>query len=149
MCRFLQSCSNVRRMSCFWWQLTHNITFHIIGLSLKKSCFEINMQKRSDPLLAAISQLFRNQGLVETWESVCMYSFYLSWKPLNTNLAFALRKMPCLSVLMVSTPSSCHIISRIELPHVDEIKNLVVNHGSGLQMFCFSKLFVVSSYFLS
>ena len=43
--RFLQSCSNVRRMSCFWWQLTHNITVHIRGLSLKKSCFEIKVEK--------------------------------------------------------------------------------------------------------
>ena len=45
-------------------------------------------------------------------------------------------------------PSSGHIISRLELPHVDEIKNLVANPGFVLQMFRFSKLFVVSSYFL-
>ena len=45
VCRFLQSCSNVKRMTCFWWQLTHNVTVHITRLSLKKSCFEINMKK--------------------------------------------------------------------------------------------------------
>ena len=54
--------------------------------------------------------------------------FYLSWKPLNTHLAFALRKLPCLSVLMVEHPSSGHIISRLEHPHVDEIKKLRCQH---------------------
>ena len=44
-------------------------------------------------------------------------------------------------------PSSGHIISWLDLPHVDEIKNLVDNPGSLLQMFRLSKLFVVSSYF--
>ena len=39
---FLQSCSNVRRMTCLWWQLTHNITIHTIRLSLKESCLKIN-----------------------------------------------------------------------------------------------------------
>ena len=45
VCRFLQSCSNVRRMTCFGWRLTHDITVHIMGLSLKKNRFEINMKK--------------------------------------------------------------------------------------------------------
>ena len=44
-CRFLQSCSNFWWMTCFWWQLAHNITIHIIRLSLKKGCFEINVEK--------------------------------------------------------------------------------------------------------
>ena len=44
VCRFLQSCSNVRRMTCFWWQLTHNITAHTIRLSLKESCLKINVK---------------------------------------------------------------------------------------------------------
>ena len=47
ICRFLQSCSNVWRMTCLWWQLTHNITVHILRLSLKKGCFEINVEKIS------------------------------------------------------------------------------------------------------
>ena len=42
--RFLQSCSNVWRMTCFWWQWTHNITVHIIR-PLMKCCFEINVKK--------------------------------------------------------------------------------------------------------
>ena len=54
-------------------------------------------------LLAAIWQLIRNPGLVEARESVCWSSFCLSWKPLNTHLAIVLKKLPCLSVLTVST----------------------------------------------
>ena len=50
---------------------------------------------------------------------------------------------------MVEHPSSCHIISRRNLPCVHDIKNLVVNSGFVLEMFCFNKLFTVSSYFLS
>ena len=34
-----------RRMTCFWRQLTHNITIHISRLSLKEGCFEINVKK--------------------------------------------------------------------------------------------------------
>ena len=40
---------------------------------------------------------------MEAGESVCWYSFCVSWKSLNTHVSFALRKLPCLSVLMVST----------------------------------------------
>ena len=32
-------------MTCFWWQLTHNITVHILRLSLKKGCLKINVEK--------------------------------------------------------------------------------------------------------
>ena len=40
-CRFLQSSSKKWRMTCFWWQLTHNITVHILRLPLKRGCLEI------------------------------------------------------------------------------------------------------------
>ena len=43
--KFLQSSSNIWRMTCFWWQLTHDITVHIMRLSLEKGCFEINVEK--------------------------------------------------------------------------------------------------------
>ena len=44
-------------------------------------------------------------------------------------------------------PSSGHIIFRLDFLQVDLIKNLVVNRGSALQLFCLSKLFAVSSCF--
>ena len=43
MCRILQSCSKIWWMMCFWWQLTYDITIHIIRLFLKRGCFEINV----------------------------------------------------------------------------------------------------------
>ena len=46
-------------------------------------------------------------------------------------------------------PSSGHIIFRFDLPHVNEIKNFIINTGFALKTFCFSKPFLVSSYFLS
>ena len=46
-------------------------------------------------------------------------------------------------------PSSGHMVLRFDLRHVSEIKNLIVVPGFVLKMFRFSKLFVVSSYFLS
>ena len=45
-------------------------------------------------------------------------------------------------------PSSGHIILRFELPHINEIKNLIISSGFPLEVFRFSKLLVVSSYFL-
>ena len=44
ICRLLQSCSDERRMACFCWQLTHNITTHTIRLSVKESCLKINVK---------------------------------------------------------------------------------------------------------
>ena len=32
-------------MICFVWQLAHNITIHIMRLSLQKGCFEFNVEK--------------------------------------------------------------------------------------------------------
>ena len=46
-------------------------------------------------------------------------------------------------------PSSGHIISRLGLPHVDEIKTSLSTQDLYSRCVCFSKLFVVSSYFLS
>ena len=37
-------------------------------------------------------------------------------------------------------PSSGHIIFRFDLPHVNEIKNLIINQGFALNTFCFSNL---------
>ena len=42
--KFHQSCSNVRRMTCFWWQLAHNITIHTIRMSLNERCLEIDVK---------------------------------------------------------------------------------------------------------
>ena len=59
-----QTRSNKRRMTRFWWQLTHNITIHTIRLSLKESGLKICV-RMFQFLLDAIWQLIRNPGLVE------------------------------------------------------------------------------------
>ena len=75
-------------VTCFWWQLTHNITVHIIRLFLKKSCLKINVKKIPTSAGCHLAT-HPNPGLVETGESVCWYSFCVSWRPLNTHQAFA------------------------------------------------------------
>ena len=84
------------------WKLAHNITVHITRLSLQKSCSEINV-KQSPSSAGCHLTAHSNPGLVEAGESVCKYSFCLSWKPLHTHLAFALRMLSCLAVLIVGT----------------------------------------------
>ena len=129
------------RMTCFWCQLPHNITVHTVRRSLKESCLKINVKKNFQLLLAASWQLIRSAGLVEAGESVCWCAGNLS----NTHLAFALRKLPCSSVLMVTTQSSGHTSFRFGLPQANKIKKLIVNKGCVLKILCFSTLFVVSS----
>ena len=106
-------------------------------LSLKKSRFEINMQKIQSILgkLLPFDNLFEIQVLWnQSNQSVSI--FCLSWKPLNTHLDFCSAEVALLVRLNGEHSSPCHIISRLDFPHVDEIKNLVVNPGSVLKMFC-------------
>ena len=42
--RFLEPCSKTWRMTCFWWQLTNNVTIHTMRLSLMEGCPEINVK---------------------------------------------------------------------------------------------------------
>ena len=103
--------------------------------------------KRSHPLLAAMWQLVGNPGPVEAGNSfvdipfACFGYFLILIWPWLEEVALFVR-------LDREHPSSGHVLSRLDLPHVDEIETLVVNPGSVLQMLCFTKLFAVSSYFL-
>ena len=146
ICSFLWSCSNVMWI---WWQLTHHILVHIIRLSLKDSCLEINV--RIVPSFAAC-HLATHPKSGPLWKqgkpSADIPSVFLG----NLSVPFwplPLKKIPLMIRLDGEHPSSCHTNSRLNLLHVDEIKNIVVNLGFVLKVFCFSELFVVSSYFLS
>ena len=68
ICRFLQSGSNIWRMTCFWWQLTHDITVHIIKLPFQKGCFEINVKNNSSEILVLWKQVNRSVG----YPSACL-----------------------------------------------------------------------------
>ena len=46
-------------------------------------------------------------------------------------------------------PSSGYIISRFDFSQINKIEDFVFNPGFVLQMFCFSRLFVISSSFFS
>ena len=46
-------------------------------------------------------------------------------------------------------PPSGYSISRVDRPYIDKIENVIVKTRLVLQMFYFSKLFVISSYFFS
>ena len=74
----------------------------------------------------------------------------MSWKPRSTYPSSLCPEEVALLVgLDGKYPSSGHIILLFELPRVNEIKNLIVNRGFPLEVFRFSKLLVVSSFFLS
>ena len=146
MCRFLQSCSDVRRMTCFCWQLTHNITTHTIRLSLKESCLKINGK---DVAIFAGSRVTTHPKSRSCGSRrICLLTFLLFvLKTSQYPPGFCLEEVTLFVCLDGEHPSPSHIISRLNLPHVDEIKNLVINPGFLLLVLCFSKLFVVSSYY--
>ena len=103
-------------MTCFWWQLTHDITVHIIRLPLKKGCFEINVEK-IPTLLAAIWQLIRNPGLVDARESVCWLSFCLVLQTSQYPSGLCPEEVALLVSLDGEHPLSGHIVLRLDLPH--------------------------------
>ena len=113
-------------MTCFWWQLTYDITIHIIRLYLKKGCFEIKMRK------------------IPTFAGCLLATRPKSWScgrrgiGLQVILLFVLessrypsRLCPEEVALLVGLdgkyPSSSRIILRFELPQINEVKNLILS----------------------
>ena len=135
-------------MTCFWWQLANNITVHIIRLSLKKSCFEINVEK--DPILCWL--LSDNSFEIQVqWKQENLSANYLFLFVLESS-QYPSRLYPEEVALLVGFyfkyPSTCYVMLRFEFPQINEVKNLIVNRGFPLEVFRSSKLLVVSSYFL-
>ena len=103
------------------------------------------LDQYSKLLLAAIWQLIRSPGLVNAGNrsvgdsSVCLGNLAAPIWPRGI----------CIFVgLDGKYPSSGHIILRLGLPHINEIKNLIFDPVFPLKVFRLSKLLVVSSYFL-
>ena len=146
--RFLQSCSNTWRMTCFWWQLTYGMTIHMIRLSLKKGCFEINVEKITT--FAGCHLATHPKSWSCGSKGIGLYVILLL--VLETS-QYPSSLRPEEVALLVSLdgeyPSSGHMVLRFDLPQINEIRNLIVNPGFPLEVFRFSKLLVVSSYFLS
>ena len=134
---FFQSRNNKWWVICFWWQLTYDITVHIIRLSLKEGCFEISVAK---PIFHWLS--FSNSPeILVLWMLGILSSSNLF--VFLRNLAMPIQSFPGEVALFVGLdgekPSSCEVL-RFELPHVNEVNNLIVNPGFALEVFCFSKL---------
>ena len=105
-------------MPCFWWQFTNNITVHTIRLSLKESCLKINVK---DLQTFAGCQLAthpksRSCGI----RRICLLMlllFVLVTSQCPSGLC--LEEVALFVCLDGEHPSSGHIISRFNLPHVD------------------------------
>ena len=118
-------------MTCFWWQLAHNITIHIIRLSLKKGFF------------------WDECGKIPTFAG-CHFATHPKSKSSGT-------RRICLQVILVFVLESSEYPSRLCPVEVallvnflksTKSKNFMVNLGFPLDVFRFTKLLVVSSYFL-
>ena len=132
-CRFLQSCSNIWRMTCFWWQLTpHHGSHH--KAALEERLFWDQCEKIptfAGCHLATHSKSWfcgsRGLGLLEILLPVLGTSKYPS--------GLCPEEVALLVSLDGEHPSSGHIVLLFGLPHVNEIKNLIVNPGFVLKMF--------------
>ena len=80
-----------RWMTCFWWQLAHNIPIQIIRLSLKKGCFEIHLEMI--PTFALSCQLATHAKVWSCGSRLVhidlLRNSAWSRKPRSTQLAFA------------------------------------------------------------
>ena len=115
-------------MTCFWWQLTHNITTHTMRLSLKEGCLKINVKNVSTfagchsathPKSGSCGS--RGVGLLKFLLFVLETSRYPS--------GLCLEEVTLFLRLNGEHPSSGHKISRPNLHYVNKIKNLVVTPG--------------------
>ena len=107
------------------------------------------MWKMFSLLLAAIWQLIRNPGLVESrWICLVIFLLFIS-ETSQYPSCLCLEEITLFVRLDGKHPSSGYVIPRIDFPQINKIENCIVNQGFVLQVFCFSKLFVISSYFFS
>ena len=124
--KFLQFCSNTRMMTCFWWQLTHNITIHTIRLSLKESCLKINVQ--NVPTLAGCHLATHPKSRSCGSRGICLLIFLLFVSETSQYPScLCLEKVSLFVRLDGEHPSAGYIISRFDLPQINKIENFIVN----------------------
>ena len=134
-------------MTCSWWKLTHNITIHTVRLSLKESCLKINV--KNVPTFVGCHLATHPTSRSCGSRGICLLIFLLF--VLETSQypsGFCLQEVTLFVRLDGEHPTSGYIISRFDLPQINKIENFIVNPGFVLQVFCFSKLFVISSLML-
>ena len=113
VCRFLQSCSNIRKMTCFWWQWIHYITIHTLRLSLSENCLKINVK---DVPTLAVCHLATHPKSTScgSWR-ICLLIFHMFF--LETS------QYPSGFCLKEETLFVRLIVFRFDLPQAKEIKN--------------------------
>ena len=118
----------IRWMTCFWLQFTHNVSFHTIRLSSKESCLKINV--KNGPTFAGCHLATHPKSGSCGSKGIRLLIFLLF--VLETSQypsGLRLEEVTLFVRLDGEHPSSSHRISRLNLPHVNEIKNLIVNPG--------------------
>ena len=128
MTRFLQSCSDIRRMTCFWWQLTHNIAIHTMRLSLKESCLKINV--KNVPTLAGchLATYPESGSCGSRWIRRLIFLLFVSETSQYPSF-LSLKEVALFVRLDGEHPSSAYIISRFDLPQMNKIENFIVKPG--------------------
>ena len=134
-------------MTCCWWQLADDITVNIIGLSLKKSFHEIDVKQI--PSFAGCDLATHSKSWSSRSRGISLLVFLLLVLESSSYPSGCPEEVALLVGLDGDYPSSGYVVSRLDLPHINEVKNLIVSPGFVLMMFSFSKLLVITSYFLS
>ena len=128
VCRFLQSCCNIRWTACFWWQLTHSITVHTIRLWFTESCLKI-YGKGVPNLVGCHLATHPKSGSCGSKGIRLLIFFLLVLKTSQYPSCFCLGEVTLFLSFDGEHPSSGHMSSRFDLPQVNKIKNLVVDMG--------------------
>ena len=136
--------SNVTRMTCVWWHLTHNITIHTMRLALKERCLKINV--KIVPILAGCQLAAHPKSRSCGSRRICLLTILLFVLE-TSQYPSCLEEVTLFVRLDGKHPHSGYIIPRFDLPQINKIENLIIHPGFVFLVFCFSKLFVTSSYF--
>ena len=135
-------------MTCFSWQLTHDITIYSVRLPLKESCLKINA--KNVPTIAHCHLATHPNSRSCGSGRICLLIFLLFVLETSQYQSFLCLEEVALFVRLDGEhPSSRNIISRFDLPDINKIENFIVNPGFVIQVFCFSELFVLSSWFFN
>ena len=126
-------------MTCFWWRLTRNITVHIVRLSLKKSCLKITVEK--NPTFAGCHLATHPTSGSCGSRGIGLLVFILRVLEASQHSSgLCLEEVALFIRLDCEHRSSGHILFRFDLPHVNEIKNFIINPRFALKTCCFSNL---------
>ena len=135
-------------MTCFSWQLTHNITIYSVRLPLKECCLKINA--KNVPTFADCHLATHPNSRSCGSGRICLLIFLLFvLETSQYQSCLCLEEVALFVRLDGEHPSSRNIISRFDLPEINKIENFIVNPGFVIQVFCFSELFVLASWFFN